>query len=91
MAMDGDLLPILKCDLQNPPAKDEYLNFLIGTAKEQIADKGITLNGSVSDIHLVVSWASWLYRKRATNEPMPKNLSYALHSRLVHEKGGCKP
>ena len=87
---DGDLLRILKCDLQNPPATNEYLEFLIKTAKDQITEKGIALTDSAQDAHLVVTWASWLYRKRGTNEPMPKNLSFMFKSRLIHE-GGMRP
>ena len=86
--MNGDCLELLKCELQNPPAKDEYLIFLLGTAEQQIAEKGVTIGDTVQDTHLVIQWASWLYRKRATNEAMPRMLSYELHSRLTKEKGG---
>ena len=87
---DADLLTMLRTDLQNPPGLlNDYLDFLIKSAKEQIEEKGITLDSSaVKDSHLVVMYASWLYRKRNTNDGMPRMLQYALHSRLVHEKGG---
>ena len=87
---DTDLLTMLRNDLQNPPGLvNDYLNFLINSSKEQIAEKGITLNlGSNEDCHLIIMYASWLYRKRNSNDGMPRMLRYALHSRLVHEKGG---
>ena len=80
---------MLRTDLQNPPGLlNEYLGFLINSAKEQIAEKGITLDiSSNEDCHLIIMYASWLYRKRNSNDGMPRMLRYALHSRLVHEKG----
>ena len=87
---DSDLLTMLRNDLQNPPGLlNDYLNFLINSSKDQIEDKGITLNlGSNEDCHLIIMYASWLYRKRNSNDGMPRMRRYALHSRLVHEKGG---
>ena len=86
---DTDLLTMLRTDLQNPPGLlNDYLSFLINSSKEQIEDKGITLNlTSNEDCQLIIMYASWLYRKRNSNDGMPHMLRYALHSRLVHEKG----
>ena len=86
---DTELLTMLRNDLQNPPGLlNDYLSFLINSSKEQIEDKGITLNlTSNEDCHLIIMYASWLYRKRNSNDGMPRMLRYALHSRLVHEKG----
>lgn len=87
---DRELLEMLKLDLQCPPdALDDYLFTLIGAAKERIASYGITLDvNAYSDTHLIVQYASYLYRLRNSNEGMPRSLQYALHSRLVNEKGG---
>lgn len=87
---DSDLLTMLRADLQNPPGLlNDYLDFLIKSAKEQIEEKGITINNaSIEDSHLIVMYASWLYRKRNTNEGMPRMLQYTLHGRLIKEKGG---
>lgn len=84
-----EIVSMLKLDLQNPPdAMDDYLTFLVNSATSQIGDKGITLDlTAVDDCHLVVMYASWLYRKRNSNEAMPRMLQYSLHSRLIHEKG----
>lgn len=87
---DTELLTMLRNDLQNPPGLlNDYLSFLINSSKEQIAEKGITLDiSSNEDCHLIIMFASWLYRKRNSNDGMPRMLRYALHSRLIHEKGG---
>lgn len=86
---DTDLLKMLRNDLQNPPGLlNDYLSFLINSSKEQIAKKGITLDmSSNEDCHLIIMYASWLYRKRNSNDGMPRMLQYELHSRLIHEKG----
>ena len=86
----AEVIRLLKLDLQNPPdAMDDFLSLLVGSAKEAIESKGIFLDmRSYEDVHLVVMYASWLYRKRNGNEAMPRMLQYELHSRLIHEKGG---
>lgn len=85
-----ELLALLKLDLQNPPdALDSFLLTLIGAAKERIAGYGITLDlGAYSDSHLVVQYASYLYRARNSNEGMPRYLDKAIKNRLINEKGG---
>lgn len=85
-----DVIRMLKLDLQNPPdAMDDFLELLVGSAREAIESKGIFLDMcSYEDAHLVVMYASWLYRKRNSNDGMPRMLQYELHSRLIHEKGG---
>lgn len=90
---DEELLTLLKLDLQNPPdALDDFLLTLIGAAKERIKSFGITLDlGNYSDTHLIIQYASYLYLQRNSNEGMPRSLQFALHSRLVNEKGGDKP
>ena len=86
----AEVIRMLKLELQNPPdAMDDFLTLLVGSAKEAIESKGIFLDmSSYEDAHLVVMYASWLYRKRNSNDGMPRMLQYELHSRLVHEKGG---
>lgn len=87
---EDELLRLLKLDLQNPPdALDDFLLTLIGAAEERIKSYGITLDlGNPSDVHLVIQYASYLYLMRNSNEGMPRSLQFALHSRLVNEKGG---
>lgn len=89
---DVELLKLLKLDLQNPPdAMDPFLRTLLGAAQERITSYGIALDyGNMSDVQLVIQYASYLYRMRNSNEGMPRSLQYALHSRLVNEKGGVQ-
>ena len=64
---------------------------LLGAAQERITSYGITLDyGNMSDVQLVIQYASYLYRLRNSSEGMPRSLQYALHSRLVNEKGGVQ-
>lgn len=37
---------------------------------------------STEDAQLIVMYASYMYRKRSTNEPMPRMLRYALNNRV---------
>ena len=70
---------------------DTYLDNLINVAKQSIAREGITLNGSLEDDNLIVMYASYLYRKRAEDNPgMPRMLRYALNNRLLSEKAGAE-
>ena len=67
---------------------DAYLAQLIIAAQEAIATQGITLDlEQVSDCNLVVMYASYLYRKRADDNPaMPRMLRYELNNRLFSQK-----
>ena len=93
-AAENELLSLVKLDLQliTPPRSDidTFITHLIYAAQAEIRREGITLNlEDISDVHLVVMYASWLYRKRAGNENgMPRMLRYALNNRLFAEKAG---
>lgn len=86
---DLEILAILKIDLQiSVTALDEYLIFLISSAKEFIAKEGITLTSSQDDALLVEMYAAYLYRKRKEQQnEMPRMLRWALNNRLFSEKG----
>lgn len=60
------------------------LNFLIDTAIELIAREGVTLTDPYTseDANLIVMYAAYLFRKRATDEPMPRMLRWALNNRI---------
>lgn len=45
---------------------------------------------SVEDGHLIVMYAAYLFRKRATEEPMPRMLRWALNNRIFGEKAKAK-
>lgn len=88
-----DLLTLLKADLNmlSPdPTRLAQLQHLLNVAKQLIAREGVTLAElySAEDAQLVVMYAAYLFRKRATNEPMPRMLRWALNNRIFSEKAG---
>lgn len=85
---DAQILEILKTDLEiSAESRNDFLNALIQSAKEQIAIEGITLDAtSTNDGMLVERYAAFLFRKRREDVPMPRNLRIALNNRLFHEK-----
>ncbi|MBQ6322596.1 MAG: hypothetical protein IJI24_06960 [Lachnospiraceae bacterium] len=89
---DEELLAMTKSNLSLISTTwDTYLGNLINVAKQSIAREGITLNGSLEDDNLIVMYASYLYRKRAEDNPgMPRMLRYALNNRLLSEKAGAE-
>ena len=83
------ILTILKYNLDIIPSdtsRDEYLLHLINAATALIEREGATLTDTVEDGQLVVMYAAYLYRKRATDEPMPRMLRWALNNRIFSEK-----
>lgn len=81
------LLAALKTDLGiTTAAYDDRLCSRLLTAQERIAAEGATLTDSESDQDLVVMYAAWLWRNRATGEKMPDMLRYALNNRVLGEK-----
>lgn len=88
-----DLLTLLKADL-NILSPDStrllQLNHLIDTATQLIAREGVTLCEpySAEDAQLIVMYAGYLYRKRATAEPMPRMLRWGLNNRIFSAKAG---
>jgi hypothetical protein len=83
------LLSMLKVDLGNKStnAYDERLSQYIETADQAITGMGATLDYTVlKDCQLVVMYAAWTWRKRASGEGMPRMLRYALNNRIFSEK-----
>lgn len=89
---DAELLTMLKADLEIIPqntTRDGYLTNLLGAAKEQMRIRGIALTDSVGDAQLIVGLASFLYRKRAEDNPvLPPYLRLAMDNRLFKQKIG---
>ena len=85
---EQDILKILKIDLQiSVSALDEYLLFLITSAKKFILKEGIALTNSQDDALLVEMYAAYLYRKRKEQQnEMPLMLRWALNNRIFSEK-----
>lgn len=86
---DTAILALVRANLENPaPAVNDFLLHLIHTAEERIEQTGIDIDASsTSDMDLIVMYASYLYRKRKTDEPMPRMLRLAINDRLLAQKG----
>lgn len=65
----------------------DFLHLLIQSAKAEISGEGVPLPDEITDpndVRLIVSYAAWLYRKRAAageDSYMPRALRYALNQR----------
>lgn len=83
-----ELLEMLKVDLGiTTTAYDDRLTAYLENAQTEITREGISLNMSaVGDMQLVVMYAAWTWRKRATGDGMPRMLRYALNNRLFSQK-----
>lgn len=87
----GDLLTLVQSNLDLlsvDATRESQLEFLIDTAIELIAREGVTLTEPYTseDANLIVMYASYLYRKRATDEAMPRMLRWALNNRIFGRK-----
>lgn len=83
-----DVMTLLKIDLGIiGDVYDPLLFQLINAAKEFITKEGVSLTESAEDTQLVVMYAAYLYRKRATDEGMPRMLRWALNNRLFGGDG----
>ena len=86
----ADILTLLQVDLGEmypSEARCEFLRQAIHSARDFIAREGIVLTDSAEDAQLVEMYAAYLVRKRATTEPMPRMLRWALNNRLFGQKG----
>ena len=83
-----ELLEMIKVDLSiTTTAYDDRLTMYLENAQTEITREGISLNMSaVGDMQLVVMYAAWTWRKRATGDGMPRMLRYALNNRLFSQK-----
>lgn len=88
-----DKLTMLMAELNMhaaPAGRAEQLRQLLTVAASQIEQKGIHLaEDDVKDAYLQVSYAAWLYRRRAQTDSamMPRYLRMDIHDRLIAEKG----
>lgn len=87
--MDKDtMLTALKVDLGiTTNAYDDRLGQYLDAARTAIETEGITIDDTlVSDGNLVVMYAAFLWRKRDTQEGMPRMLRWMMNNRLFSEK-----
>lgn len=87
---EQDLITPLKVDLGITTTKyDERFLQLIAFAMAEIQREGATLDLSQFDhCNIVVMYAAWIWRKRDTQEGMPRMLRYALNNLVFSQKVG---
>lgn len=82
-----DILAALKIDLGITTDKyDERLRQIINAAREFIEREGADLEDTAEDTQLVIQYAAWLWRRRDTQEGMPRMLRWALNNRIFSPK-----
>ena len=87
--MDNDtMLAAVKVDLGiTTTAYDIRLGQYLDAARAAIEREGIVIdNYSVEDGNMIVMYAAHLWRKRDTQEPMPKMLRWMMNNRLFSQK-----
>lgn len=92
MALDKLTLLAAELNMHSvPEGRKVQLEQLLNVAASKIEQTGITLNeDDTGDVHLQVTYAAWLFRRRAQtteNAGMPRYLQLDIHDRLIHEKG----
>ena len=87
---EQEKLAMLKSDLQMlTSANDEYLTTLLGVASAAITREGIVDDGKADYNAAQVSYAAYLFRKRAAQSgetQMPRFLRYMLNNLLFSQK-----
>ena len=89
---DQDLLTMLKVDLgfvsSGQTKIDTRLVQLLQAAEKAIKAEGATTldKNSIDDAQLIVMYAAWLWRRRDTQDGMPRMIRYALNNRIFSEK-----
>lgn len=96
----SDILTMLKSNLniisQNQDLTAQ-LNYMIDGSIAMLETEGITFNTTttsgvttynfdIEQAELITMYAAYLYRKRATNEPMPRMLRWARNNLLMKQK-----
>ena len=82
-------LALLKTDLgytddSITPEQERYLIHKLEAARARIRKSGIDLNeADYAHLDLLVSYAAYLYRRRDSNDPMPKSLRWALNNAIT--------
>lgn len=85
---DAELLTALKTDLGIPSTGyDVRLEQLLASAKAAVAREGAVLDlSNFEDCQIVIMYADWLWRRRDTQEGMPRMLRWALNNKIFSGK-----
>lgn len=86
---DEERLEILKMDLQMlTDSNDDYLKILLKQAQAQVKREGIEPNGGIEGDMVVIQYAAYLFRKRASGDAaMPRYLRLQLNNMKVGKTG----
>lgn len=82
-------LSMLKTDLGiTTTAYDARLQQYLTSAQQMIEREGVkTLDlSALEDAQLVVMYAAWMWRRRDSQDGMPRMLRWALNNRIMSEK-----
>lgn len=87
----SDILVLLEADLdmiQPDATRLVQLNHLIDVATAAIEREGVTFSTpyTIEQGHLIVMYAAYLFRKRKTDEGMPRMLRWSLNNLLFSQK-----
>ena len=85
---DQERLEILKMDLQMlTDSNDDYLKILLKQAQAQVKREGIETNGEIEGDMVVIQYAAYLFRKRASGDAaMPRYLRLQLNNMKVRKR-----
>ncbi len=85
-------LALLKADLQMlTDSNDSFLLKLLEYSKKKIEREGAVLSDNIECNMLIVQYAAYLFRKRASRETsMPRFLRYSLNNLILSQKGSEK-
>lgn len=85
----SERLALLKADLQMlTDSNDGYLLKLLDFSKKEIEKEGAVLSDNIECNMLIVQYAAYLFRKRASGETsMPRFLRYSLNNLILSRKG----
>lgn len=85
---DQERLKILKMDLQMlTDSNDDYLKILLKQAQAQVKREGIEPNGEIEGDMVVIQYAAYLFRKRASGDAvMPRYLRLQLNNMKVRKR-----
>ncbi len=84
----SERLALLKADLQMlTDSNDGYLLKLLDFSKKEIEKEGAVLSDNIECNMLIVQYAAYLFRKRASGETsMPRFLRYSLNNLILSQK-----
>lgn len=85
---DAELLTALKTDLGiTSTGYDVRLEQLLASAKAAVAREGAVLDlRNFEDCQIMIMYADWLWRRRDTQEGMPRMLRWALNNKIFSGK-----